>query len=94
MRLTRINLDADAVRETLFHEVFHLNDAAHGDWSVSALGNLYAEGKGVPQDYVEAARLYRLAAERGDHLLVRRARQSNSRNAFRRPGPDLELRPS
>ncbi len=37
-----LNLNADAVRETLFHEVFHLNDAAHGDWSVSALGSLYA----------------------------------------------------
>jgi hypothetical protein len=24
---------ADAVRETLFHEVFHLNDAAHEGWS-------------------------------------------------------------
>lgn len=27
----------DAVRETLFHEVFHLNDGAHGRWSSSAL---------------------------------------------------------
>jgi hypothetical protein len=25
------------VRETLFHEVFHMNDAAHGDWSPRAL---------------------------------------------------------
>jgi hypothetical protein len=24
---------ADQTRETLFHEIFHLNDAAHGDWS-------------------------------------------------------------
>jgi hypothetical protein len=24
---------ADAIRETLFHEIFHLDDAAHGDWS-------------------------------------------------------------
>jgi hypothetical protein len=32
-----LNLDANAVRETLFHEMFHLNDAAHGDWSVGAL---------------------------------------------------------
>jgi hypothetical protein len=28
---------ADAVRETLFHEIFHLNDAAHGDWSAAHL---------------------------------------------------------
>jgi hypothetical protein len=32
-----LHRDADAVRETLFHEVFHLNDAAHGDWSVRTL---------------------------------------------------------
>jgi hypothetical protein len=25
------------VRETLFHEIFHMNDAAHGDWSARAL---------------------------------------------------------
>ncbi len=25
------------VRETLFHEVFHMNDAAHGDWSLRTL---------------------------------------------------------
>jgi hypothetical protein len=33
---------ADAVRETMFHEVFHLNDRAHGGWSETALGALYA----------------------------------------------------
>jgi TPR repeat protein len=27
---------------------------------------MYGEGRGVPQDYVEAARWYRLAAEQGD----------------------------
>ena len=27
---------------------------------------MYGEGRGVPQDYAEAARWYRLAAERGD----------------------------
>jgi hypothetical protein len=36
-----LNLDANAVRELFFHEIFHLNDAAHGDWSVGALGALY-----------------------------------------------------
>jgi hypothetical protein len=30
------------------------------------LGGLYAEGQGVPQDYTEALKWYRLAAERGD----------------------------
>ena len=31
-------VSADAVRETLFHELFHVNDAAHGDWSPKNLG--------------------------------------------------------
>lgn len=32
-----INTSADVVRETLFHEIFHLNDEAHGGWSERAL---------------------------------------------------------
>jgi len=32
-----LHRSADAVRETLFHEVFHLNDRAHGHWSATAL---------------------------------------------------------
>jgi hypothetical protein len=32
---------ADAVRETLFHEVFHLNDAAHDDWSARRLRAIF-----------------------------------------------------
>ncbi len=36
-----LNVSADGVRETLFHEVFHLNDAAHKDWSARALAGLY-----------------------------------------------------
>jgi hypothetical protein len=28
-----IDTSADASRETLFHEIFHLDDADHGDWS-------------------------------------------------------------
>jgi hypothetical protein len=32
---------AEAVRDTIFHEVFHLNDAAHGDWSPRALGAIF-----------------------------------------------------
>ena len=31
-----------AVRETLFHEIFHLNDQAHGDWSERALSPIFA----------------------------------------------------
>ena len=31
-----------AVRETLFHEIFHLNDQAHGDWSERALAPIFA----------------------------------------------------
>lgn len=36
-----LNTSEDAVRETLFHEIFHLNDAAHGWWSRSALGPIF-----------------------------------------------------
>jgi hypothetical protein len=32
-----IDTSADATRETLFHEIFHLDDADHGDWSMSHL---------------------------------------------------------
>ena len=32
---------ATAVRETLFHEIFHLNDEAHGDWSARALKPIF-----------------------------------------------------
>ena len=31
----------EGVRETLFHEVFHSNDGAHGDWSAKALRTDY-----------------------------------------------------
>jgi len=36
-----LNVSADSVRETMFHEIFHLNDAAHGAWSPSALGDVF-----------------------------------------------------
>lgn len=36
-----LNYSDDEVRETLFHEVFHLNDEAHGDWSARALAADY-----------------------------------------------------
>ena len=36
-----LNTSVDEVRETLFHEIFHLNDQAHGDWSERALGAIY-----------------------------------------------------
>lgn len=32
-----LHANVDAVRETMFHEVFHSNDAAHGHWSSKAL---------------------------------------------------------
>lgn len=32
---------ADAVRETMFHEIFHLNDSDHGGWSAVHLAPLY-----------------------------------------------------
>lgn len=36
-----LNLSAKAVEETLFHELFHANDDAHGDWSVKVLKHDY-----------------------------------------------------
>jgi hypothetical protein len=36
-----LHRSAAAVSETLFHEVFHLNDADHGGWSARALADLY-----------------------------------------------------
>ncbi|WP_437593349.1 hypothetical protein [Sorangium sp. So ce1000] len=36
-----LHRSADAVRETLFHELFHLNDGAHGEWSHAALAPIY-----------------------------------------------------
>ena len=36
-----LNVSADAVRETMFHEIFHLNDASHGGWSPGALGRVF-----------------------------------------------------
>src|SRR5262249_43561194 len=35
-----LNRSAEGVRDTLFHEIFHLNDFAHGTWSRRALGGL------------------------------------------------------
>jgi len=37
-----LNLNAAAVRETLFHELFHVNDEAHGEWSAAHLRRDYA----------------------------------------------------
>ncbi len=37
-----LNLSEQAVRETLFHELFHVNDADHGDWSAAHLRADYA----------------------------------------------------
>lgn len=34
---------APSVRNTLFHEIFHLNDAEHGDWSKHHLEEIYQE---------------------------------------------------
>jgi len=36
-----LNISEKGVRETLFHELFHLNDEAHGDWSVRHLEQDY-----------------------------------------------------
>ena len=36
-----VNVSEEAVRDTLFHEIFHLNDAWHDGWSSRALGALH-----------------------------------------------------
>jgi hypothetical protein len=36
-----IDTSADAARETLFHEIFHLDDADHGDWSPKHLTEIH-----------------------------------------------------
>ena len=36
-----LNISAKGVRETLFHELFHVNDDAHGDWSATHLRQDY-----------------------------------------------------
>jgi hypothetical protein len=36
-----LNVSEKSVRETLFHELFHLNDEAHGDWSAQQLAKDY-----------------------------------------------------
>ena len=36
-----LNTSADAVRETLFHEIFHLDDAAHDEWSGRVLRPIF-----------------------------------------------------
>lgn len=35
-----LHANVDAVRETMFHEIFHSNDAAHGQWSSKALTSI------------------------------------------------------
>ena len=37
-----LNISEKGVRETLFHELFHVNDEAHGDWSAAQLRADYA----------------------------------------------------
>lgn len=37
-----LHRNAKAVRETMFHEIFHLNDRKHKDWSERALGQTFA----------------------------------------------------
>jgi hypothetical protein len=36
-----VNVSEEAVRDTLFHEIFHLNDGWHGGWSKEALGPIH-----------------------------------------------------
>ena len=40
--------------------------AGHDAFAQFSLGVMYSNGEGVPQDYAEAVRWYRLAADQGD----------------------------
>ncbi len=51
--------------ETALKKFLPLAEQGHGG-AQNYLGELYAEGKGVPQDYTEAMKWYRLAAAQGD----------------------------
>jgi len=51
--------------ETALKKFLPLAEQGHGG-AQNHLGELYAEGKGVPQDYTEAMKWYRLAADQGD----------------------------
>ena len=51
--------------ETALKKFLPLAEQGHGG-AQNYLGELYAEGKGVPQDYTEAMKWYRLAADQGD----------------------------
>jgi hypothetical protein len=47
-------------------KLFHQLAAQGHQWAQRRLGLIYAEGKGVPQDYQEAVKWYRLAAAQGN----------------------------
>src|SRR5205085_4816720 len=51
---------------TAFHEATKNVDQRQDPKAMTLLGELYANGLGVPNNDVEAARWYSLAAERGD----------------------------
>jgi len=51
--------------ETALKKFLPLAEQGHAG-AQNHLGELYAEGKGVPQDYQEAMKWYRLAADQGD----------------------------
>jgi hypothetical protein len=38
-----LNSSASAVRETFFHELFHLNDFAHNDWSIRVIAPIISQ---------------------------------------------------
>ena len=54
---------------TVYQIVAKMRKAESGDATAQAkLGQMYAEGKGMPQDYVEAMKWFRLAADQGWRL--------------------------
>jgi hypothetical protein len=53
-----LNTSSARVGETLFHELFHLNDQDHGEWARTALGPLHASLKARCGDNVACLKPY------------------------------------
>lgn len=88
-----LNTNAKAVSETLFHELFHLNDEAHGDWSAK---HLQADYRGVLKKCGVKPKLACLAPYAPNDTLVRGgtyyAFQQNNGDAVHEYAAELAVR--
>jgi TPR repeat protein len=63
--LVALGVGAPVQAQTPFVDALRVRAEAGNAEAQVTLGNRYEVGRGVPQDYAEAARLYRLAADQG-----------------------------